>query len=209
MDGATLIEEVETAKRTQLDRLGGTKWLIAATEADLEAERVLGVAAASETAAAETFERWAESEENEQARETFESVAALEREHAVRVGEYLDADPEPAGGAIHEHLRELGDTPERVGGGLVGRPLVSARTTLQLVSFFINETNERRADLFRGLRTDTEGLLDEGATLLDSVCETDDEFERARTAAEEAVAVAYEEFAADLDAMGLDPRSVC
>lgn len=209
MDGAMLIEKVETAKRTQLDRLGGTKWLIAATEADLDTERVLSVAAGSEMAAATTFEQWTTDENDERARETFESVAALEHEHAARVGEHLDTNPEPAGSAIHEHLRGLNDTPERVGAGLVGRPLVSIRTTLQLVSFFINEADERRADLFRDLRADTERQLEKGAALLDEVCETDTKTERARMAAEEVVVVAYDDFAADLDAMGLDPRSVC
>ena len=211
MDGVRVLEDVERRKRTQLDRLGGTKWLIAATEANLETERVLEVAAVSEAAAAETFERWAESENDEHARETFESVATLEREHAARVTEHLDTESNPTAeqGAIHEHLRGLESTPERIGAGLIGRPLVSSRTTLQLVSFFINAADERRADLFRDLRADTEKLLDEGVTLLDVVCETDEEAERARTAAEEVVAVAYEEFATDLDAMGLDPRSVC
>lgn len=206
---ATVVEEVEAAKRTQLGRLGGTKWLLAATEADLEPGRVLRVTAASEAAAAETFERWAEREENEQARETFERVAAIEREHAARVGDHLDTDTEPVESAVHDHLRGLDGTLERVGGGLVGRPLVSSRTTLQSISFFINRADERRADLFRELRADTDEQLEEGVALLDAICETDEELADARRAAEDVIEVAYEEFAADLDAMGLDPRSVC
>ena len=209
MDGATVLEAVETGKRTQLDRLGGTKWLIAATDADLETERVLMVAAASEAAAAETFEHWTESEPDERARETFASVAALEHDHAARVGEHLGGEPNPDPSALHKHLWELDGTPERVGGGLVGRSLVSVRTTMQVIGFFINEADERRADLFRELRAETVELLDDGVALLDAICDTDDEFERARTATERVVEIAYEEFAADLDAMGLDPRSVC
>ncbi|EMA43362.1 hypothetical protein [Halococcus saccharolyticus] len=217
MDGETLIDDVRDAKATRLDRLGGTKWLLAATGADLETERVLRVAAASEAAAATTFEQWADDEGSDRAREAFASVAALERDHAARVTDHLDedpesgADPEPdaAPSALHEHLRSLDDTSKRVGAGLVGRPLVSDRTTVQIVSFFVNEADERRADLFRELRTETGELLDEGATVLDAVCTTDDDWERACEAATGTIDVAYDEFAGDLDAMGLDPRSIC
>ncbi|WP_049902677.1 hypothetical protein [Halococcus agarilyticus] len=217
MDGETLIDDVREAKATRLDRLGGTKWLLAATGADLETERVLRVAAASETAAAETFERWADDEGNDRAREAFASVAALERDHAARVVDHLDGEsesevdfePEAESGALHEFLRGLDGTPERVGAGLVGRPLVSDRTTVQIVSFFVNEADERRADLFRELRTETDELLDEGATVLDGVCTVDDDWERARAAATGTIDIAYDEFADDLGAMGLDPRSIC
>lgn len=217
MDGETLIDDVRDAKATRLDRLGGTKWLLAATGADLETERVLRVATESETAAAETFEQWADDEGSDRAREAFASVAALERDHAARVADHLDGDPESetdsgpdaAPGALHEHLRGLDDTAERVGAGLVGRPLVSDRTTVQIVSFFVNEADERRADLFRELRFETGDLLDEGAAVLDAVCTANDDWERARGAATATIDVAYDEFAGDLDAMGLDPRSVC
>lgn len=217
MDGETLIDDVHEATVTRLDRLGGTQWLLAATDADLETERVLAVTAASEAAAAATFERWADDEENERAREAFASVAGLERDHAARIDGCFDGDPlsradrDPATdpGALHEHLRDLDGTPERVSAGLVGRPLVSDRTTVQVVSFFVNEADERRADLFRELRSETDDLLDEGATVLDDVCAADDDWECARGAATDAIDVAYEAFAADLDAMGLDPRSIC
>jgi hypothetical protein len=211
MDGETLIDDVRDAKATRLDRLGGTKWLLAATDADLETERVLRMTAASEAAAAATFEHWADSEENDRAREAFASVAALERDHAARVTDLLDTDSgaETGPGALHEHLRGLDGTAERVSAGLVGRPLVSDRTTVQVVSFFVNEADETRADLFRELRSETGDLLEEGAAVLDAVCTADDDWERARAAATEAIDVAYDAFAGDLDAMGLDPRSVC
>ena len=217
MDGETLIDDVREAKATRLDRLGGTKWLLAATGADLETGRVLRVAAESEAAAAETFEQWADDEEDDRVREAFASVAALERDHAARVEDHLDGkseaganlEPGAAPGALHEHLRSLDDTAKRVGAGLVGRPLVSDRTIVQVVSFFVNEADERRADLFRELRTETDDLLGKGATVLDGVCTADDDWERARAATAGTIDAAYDEFAGDLDAMGLDPRSIC
>ena len=217
MDGETLIDDVRDAKATRLDRLGGTGWLLAATGADLETERILRVVAASEAAAAATFERWADDEGDERAREAFASVAALERDHTARIVDHLDdeseagavPEPEAASGALQESLRRLDGTPERVGAGLVGRPLVSDRTTVQVVSFFVNEADERRADLFRELRTETGDLLDEAATVLDGVCDADDDWERARGAATGTIDVVYDEFAGDLDAMGLDPRAIC
>lgn len=212
MDGAQLVTDVTDAKRTQLDRLGGDKSLLAVTDAHLETERVLETAAASECAAHETFEAWADTETDARAREDFASVATEEREHYVRVLAAFEDSPtdvQPADDPLHEYLHELDDTPERVGAGLVGRPLVAVRTTTQVTSFFINEADESRADLFRELKADTEEQLDDAPALLDEVCGGDEEYDRARTAAETAIQHAYDEYAAALDAMGFSPKSLC
>ena len=78
-----------------------------------------------------------------------------------------------------------------------------------MINFFVNEADEPTADLFRDLRSETKALTDAGAELLDDVCETDGEWERARRAAEEVIEVAYQEYASTLEEMGLDPAPVC
>lgn len=45
--------------------------------------------------------------------------------------------------AFSTHLGAVERTAERVGAGLVGAPLVADRFYLQLVSFFVNEADER------------------------------------------------------------------
>ncbi|WP_115862850.1 rubrerythrin family protein [Halorussus litoreus] len=207
-------EEIEAAKRTQLDRLGSQQSLVALTDADLAAEQVLRAAALSERAARETFGEWADTDDNEAAAEVFGALAELEADHHERVVAELDDESvENAAKAaeldpMHEHLRELDETVERAA-GLVGRALVADRTQLQVVNFFVNEADERRADLFRELRADTQQGVAEGVELLASHCESDDDWERARATAEAVVQVAYDDYAETLDGMGLDPKPIC
>jgi len=212
MDGDTLVETVRERMATELDRLGSEKALVATTEAQLDRARVLEATLAAERRAAATFDAWAE-HEDEDVREAFERVAALERDHADRVAALLD-DPEavdaaPAPDALHAHLRDLSSTPERVAAGLVARPLVSARSLLQVVNFFVNEADESAADVIRDLRSETDALVDDGAALLDACCESEADWERAVDAAERTVAVAYEAYAERLRGMGVDPAPVC
>jgi hypothetical protein len=210
MDGTELVEAVRTSKATELERLGKEKALVAATEADLSTEAVLRAAAASERRAQRTFETWAESEPNEAAREAFERVAATEADHYDRVVAYLDdppSDPEPD--PLHASLRGTERTVERIGAGLVGRPLASERTLLQVINFFVNEADDASADLFRELREETRALPEEGAALLDELCSDDEDWVLARKAAEDAVQVAYDDYAETLRGMGLDPKPVC
>jgi hypothetical protein len=211
MDGTELVTAVRTDASTELGRLGSEKALIATTNAVLEREEVLAAAAASERRAAETFREWADDEEHDAARRAFAAVAETEESHLNRITERLDGEPgeDDQPDSLHEYLRDLTGTPERVGAGLVGRPLASERTLLQVINFFVNEADERTADLFRDLRSETAALTDEGAELLDDVCETDDEWERARRAAEGVIEVAYQQYASTLEGMGLDPAPVC
>jgi len=212
MDGDTLVETVETEMATELDRLGSEKALVAATDARLDRERVLASALAAERRAAETFDAWAATESDPDASETFARVADLERDHADRVAGLLDgpaSDAEPDPDALHAHLRGLDESPERVAAGLVARPLVSDRSLLQVVNFFINAADERAADVIRDLRSETTALVDDGAALLDTCCASEDDWDRALAAAEETVAVAYDEYADTLEEMGVDPAPVC
>lgn len=213
MDAATFPDDVAEAKRVELDRLGSQQAVVALTDADLDAETVLRAAAQSEHAARQTFSRWAESEADEAdeaARETFAELAEQEADHYERVVVELDGEFEPADevDAMHERLRGLDATVERAA-GLVGRSLVADRTLLQVVNFFANEPDERRANLFRELREETREGVEKGAELLETLCDDEDDWERAQGVAEEVVQVAYDEYAETLRGMGLDPRPIC
>ena len=209
MNGEAFRERVVEAKATQLDRLGSEKLLIALTDADLTEEAVLEAAAASEHSARNTFEQWAETEDDDAARTVFESVAAQEAEHYERVAEYLSDDSEsPDGGPLHAHLRQQEDPIARAA-GLVGRGLVSDRTHLQVISFFVNEGDTALADLFRDLRTETEESLGAGLELLDEHCESEDDWGAAEGVASYAIQLAYDDYADALAGMGMDPKPVC
>jgi hypothetical protein len=212
MDGDTLVETVRERTATELDRLGSEKALVATTAAQLDREHVLSATLAAERRAAETFEMWADDEADADARAAFERVAATERDHAARVAALLDdpavdADPDPD--PLHAHLRDLETTPERVAAGLVARPLVSSRSLLQVINFFVNEADEAAADIVREFRAETDALVDDGAALLETCCTDEDDWERAVDAAAETVRVAYDEYAETLQGMGVDPAPVC
>lgn len=210
MDAEEFVDGVEAATETELGRLGSQKLLVALTGADLDATTVLRAAAASEHAARETFEAWAADEADDAARAAFAEVAAQEAEHFERVVAELDGfEPPEEIDPMQAHLRGLDDTVARVAAGLVGRGLVGDRTHAQVVSFFINEADPSRTDLFRDLREETRAWVDRGADLLDAVCETDGDWNRAREAATAVVEVAYEEYAESLEGMGVDPKPIC
>ena len=210
MDGSELVEAVRASKATALERFGKEKALIAVTDADLTTAAVLRSAAASERRAQRTFEAWAENEPNDTAREAFERIAATEADHYERVVAHLDGPPtDPDADPLHASLRTLDRTVERVGAGLVGRPLASERTLLQVINFFVNEADDGTANLFRELREETRGVPETGAALLDEVCSGADDWVLARKAAEDAVQVAYDDYAETLGEMGLDPKPVC
>jgi hypothetical protein len=209
MDAADFVDAVESETATELDRLGSSKLLVALTDADLDADTVLRVAAASEHTARETFHAWAD-EPDETARAAFAEIAEQEDDHLARVTAELDEfEPPDDVDEVHTHLRGLDDTVERVAAGLVGRGLVSTRTHAQLIGFFVNEADRGRADRFRELRADTESSIDRGVDLLASLCDSDDDWSRAHDAAVAVVETAYAEYAGSLDDLGLDPKPIC
>jgi hypothetical protein len=211
MNGERFRETVETARETELARLGSSRLLVALTDGDVDRETVLQVAAHSENAARETFRRWAADETDPTARAAFESVAAQEADHRRRVLEALGQPSfEPAdGGPMHAYLRGREGTVERIATGMVGRPLVSRRTHTQLIGFFVNEADAAGADLFRDLRDETEAVLADGLELLEERCERSADWDRARAVAEYVVQLAYDDYADSLDAMGMCPKSIC
>ncbi|WP_435360942.1 rubrerythrin family protein [Haloarchaeobius sp. DFWS5] len=210
MDATALREAVESAKANELDRLGSSKLLIALTDAELDEPSILRAAAMSEYLARETFAAWAASEDQPDARDVFEEVAEQEAEHYDRVVECLGTRAEPDSvGPLHTYLRNRDDTIERVAAGLLGRGLVSSKTHLQIISFYVNEADENRANLFRDLRSETEEEIDMGLALLDDLCTDDEDWERAQAVAEYVVQLAYDDYADSLTELGVDPKPIC
>jgi hypothetical protein len=210
MDGAGFHDAVAETMYTELDRLGSKTLLVALTDAELTTERVLQAAADSENAAHNTFAAWAGDEAHEPAREAFADAAEREREHRERVLDALEDPYEPAdGGLLHAYLRGREDAVTRVAAGLVGRGLVADRTHEQVVSFFDDEADTGRAALFRALRADTEESLERGLTLLETICDSEGDWEEARAVAEYTIQVADDDYADALRGMGVDPNPGC
>ena len=210
MDAARFRSTVEESMATELDRLGSSKLLLALTDAEMTDERVYAAAAYSEHAARRTFDAWADDESDADVRAAFAAVADQEREHYDRVAANLPDDFDPDDGdPLHTYLRGLDETVPRVAAGLVGRGLVSTRTHLQVIGYFVNEGDRTGADLFRDLRAETEESLDTGLDLLAECCSDDEDWERARGPAEYAVQVAYDDYADSLSALGVDPKPLC
>lgn len=200
MDVEETIAAVRDAQATELDRLGSEKALIAATGASLEEGAVVRAAAARERALAATLAEWDDAADGTVS-EAFGGAAGAASDRLDR----LDAAPE-GDDAFGDHLRTLQSVPERVGAGLVAAPLVLDRFYLQVVSFFVNEGDERGAELARDLRTDASDL-DRARTGLAAL--DDAGREQARDAAVEAVGVAYSAYADALGELGLDPKPIC
>jgi len=214
MDGATLRERVSEGKQTELKRLGSNKLLVALTDADLTTRHVLEAAADSEHAAHTTFSQWADEEDHQRARKAFAEVAERERDHRERVLAALEEkngaayDPND-GGALHEYLRGRDRAVTRVAAGMVGRGLVADRTHSQVISFFVNGADNRRANLFRELREETDLGTERGVDLLGTLCESEEDWEDARNVAEYTVQIAYDDYADALRGMNIDPKPVC
>ncbi|WP_424016559.1 hypothetical protein ACOZ4N_11700 [Halorientalis pallida] len=207
MDGQQFLDRVRENERTALERLGSDKALLAATGADLDTDTVLGVLAATELFHADAFRRWSEETDDERVAEAFATAAETAGDHADRLDADLDAVPDESG--VETGVGGQDGDGERAAAGLVGASLVLDRILLQAVNFFVNEADERRADLIRAVRSEADDRRDAGLALLADLCESDDEWERAATAAEAAVAAAYDDYVATLDDMGIDPKPVC
>ncbi|WP_096391500.1 rubrerythrin family protein [Halopenitus persicus] len=210
-----VLETVQSDLATELSRLGSSKALYAATEGELEADRVLRAAEVAERAAAETFAAWADDEPDADAREAFESVAADERAHAERVREELDEDVDASADgtdtddlAIPTHLRSVEETVERAG-ALLGRILVADESKSQYVGYFVGDADPQTAGVFRDLRGDLDDQRERALELLETVCEDESDWEVATEAAAAVVRVAYEEHVETLESLGVDPKPVC
>lgn len=194
-----LAEQVRTAEETELDRLGSEKALLALTEAQLETAAVLEATGATLVVARDRLSDWAGTAEDEAVATALDEAADAFADAATRVADSLDGEL-PANSPF---LALDADTDaERVGAGLVGLPLVLDRLFLQCISFFVNEADKARAELFRELR-------DAADKILDSAAELGVDERGARTAADAVVTAAYDEYVARLEAMGFDPKPIC
>lgn len=209
MDGAALLDSVRTEKETELDRLGSEKSLLAATEARLEPDPVLVTAATTLQTARDELANWADEATDETAAETLRSIADELDGAVATVTDELDGDGDGIAAleAPFLSLDATGDI-ERVAAGSIGVPLVLDRLFLQVVSFFVNEAENDRADLFRDLRADADAMLAAGTNALDELC-TGEDWDRAEASAMAVIDAAYDDYAERLDAMGFDPKPIC
>ena len=209
MNGDEFLDAVRDANRTALSRLGSSKALYAETAGELDAEAVLAAAATAERAAAGTFSTWASDEPDGRAREAFEQSAAEEREHEAAVNAVRSGDHERGETpALHVYLRGLDETVERAG-GFVGRTIAADRSKAQLAGFFVGQADPGTAALFRELGEDLDAQRSRGLSLLEDVCGTPADWERARAAADGAIDAAYGEYTDALEELGVNPKPVC
>jgi hypothetical protein len=212
MDGSTFLDAVGEETATELGRLGSDKYLVAATTADLSTVAVLESVAHTAASGRDTFAAWADGAADPAAG-TFADAAEREAAAYDRLADLLAdegadlPEPDPAD-PVHRALQSADGTVERAG-AIAGRGLVCDRTRLQVVNFFVNEGDKRRADIARELRTDATDEADAAATLLERVCEGEGDWDRARGAAVAVVEAAYDDYAERLEAMGVDPKPVC
>jgi hypothetical protein len=208
MDAETFLDSVSDEEYTAIERLGSDKALIAATDATLETAVVLRVVAATEQALHETTTEWAEMAENTAARDLFERVAAAAANRAEAVVAELDDETVPPAETFPAADVAVADDVERVA-ALVGQAVVTQRTLLQAVNFFVNEADERRASLLRDQRSAASDRADDGAATLESLCADDGDWERAVDTACDVVDAAYGTYVSRLEEMGVDPKPIC
>ncbi|MFD1513120.1 rubrerythrin family protein [Halomarina rubra] len=201
-------DRVREDNRTALSRLGSSKALYADTGGDIERDTVLRATAEAERAAWETYEQWADEEDGE-ASEAFAATADEEQGHYETVsellGEEVEVDDVPA---IQQYLREREDTLDRAG-GFLGRTLAAEKSKDQLVGFFVGQADPKTTRKIREMNGDLDDQLERALDLLDTLCESDEDRDRAATAASEAIQAAYEEYTDRLEGMGVNPKPVC
>ncbi|SIS15080.1 rubrerythrin family protein [Natronorubrum thiooxidans] len=209
-DSEAFVEAVRDDNQTALSRLGSSKSLYADTGGDIDTEPVLRATANAEHAAWQTFAQWADSDDHDGARDVFDTTATEERGHYETVLDHLgveEYDPSDVPN-LHEYLRGLESTVERTG-AFIGRILASKRSKEQVVGYFVGDADPQTAGVFREFGTELDDQLERAGDLLEDVCETDDDYERAQTAAAGAIEAAYDEYVANLEAMGANPKPVC
>ena len=210
MTVADILETIRTENATALSRLGSSKALYAETAGQLDAETVCNAAAAAEYAAYKTLSEWAADESDDDAIAVFESIAEIEYEHFETVKTHSDSvDVEDAAvPKLQTVLRSYTDTIDRAG-GLLGRCLVAKKSKEQYTGYFVGDADPQTAQLFRELGSDVTKQQEQTLSLIDSVCETPADYDRAVEAATAVIQAAYEEYTDSLESLGVNPKPVC
>jgi len=105
-------------------------------------------------------------------------------------------------------LRSYTDTIDRAG-GLLGRCLVAKKSKEQYTGYFVGDADPQTAQLFRELGSDVTKQQEQTLSLIDSVCETPADYDRAVEAATAVIQAAYEEYTDSLESLGVNPKPVC
>lgn len=204
MNAADFLEQIESDLQTELSRLGSSKSLYADTEGEMDPDPVLRAAAENASHAASTVEEWA----GESDLEPFENAVNREQDHldalVDEIGEYEQGD----GPAVTATLAEMAGTPARLG-ALVGWSLVTDRKATQSSGFFTGQAKPTTASLFRSFGDDYEATRAEALDGLDEVCDSEEDWKAAETAATRVISAAYDEYFETLEALGMNPKPVC
>lgn len=214
MDGPTFLDDLRDDHETPLSRLGSSKSVYALTGGEMDGDRVKTATANELAALASVLESWAESDDEVEvdggAADLFAAVASFAKEQADDVAGDTKPDSDPEGTAIAAGLQNLADTDAVARtGALAGGLLALGKLTEQLVGFFVGDADRKGADEFRSLRSAVEGHRDDTATTLEQLCDGDEDWETAASAASEAIESSYDWYVETLEGMGVKPKNVC
>lgn len=202
MDEQALVDHLEETYETELSRLGSSKAMYAVTDGEMDTEAVLAAMADRAVAAAETFESWALDSTDPLAAE-YEAVATSLRDLARRMADHADGiDPADRPTPLEEYLRDLEGT-DRLAGSVAWAAIMD-RTLSQAVGFFVGNADTQGANLFRDIRTEVAGYLDDVEVDL-----ADADTESMKETAGAAVTVAYRHYVETLEDMGIKVKPVC
>jgi hypothetical protein len=199
-----LVATVREDNRTELSRLGSSKSLYADTEGEMEPGAVLAAAADAAHHAAVTFEGWAEADVGS----ALATAAESERDHYESIAGELDAHDPGERPAVVDAIAGHETATGRLG-GVVGWTLVAEKKASQCSGFFTGQADPQTASLFRGFGEDYEATRETALEALESVSESDEDWETATATASGAVEAAYDEYFETLETLGVNPKPVC
>jgi len=200
------LDAVREDRRTALSRLGSSKALYADTMGEMEPDAVFRAAATAAGAAAETFEAW--DDDGGPGAEAARETAAEERTHHGDLTDRFDGTADGETPAAQTALRAFDDPVERAG-GLAGWALTAEKATDQRTAFFVGQADPSTSQFFRDYGDVRGAQIDRADELLATVCDGDDDWERAREAAGAVIEAAYDEYTRRLESMGVNPKPVC
>jgi len=205
MNGNDLQSALRDDHETAFSRLGSSKAMYALTGGEMDGDRIREAAAADALALAAALDEWTATTTQDSVVSLFADLADATRERAADVADDPSLDDEPG---LYEALSAFESTPARLG-GLLGRYLVTLEHAGQMVGFFVGDADPTAANDFRGLRSDLESERDRIVDALDEGCETEDDWDAARDAADAVIEAAYDDYVETLESLGIKPKNVC